>query len=132
MAACATDGFARVLSRVDPKMLRSLTYDQGKEMSAHASFSGETGMMVYFAHPHSPLERGINENTNGLLRDYLPKGSDLGVYNQDDFDTIAWTLNVRPTKSLEWKCPAELSLPEGAFDFQTYGSIPPRPVALGT
>jgi IS30 family transposase len=131
-AACASEGFARVLSRIDSQMLRSLTYDQGREMTAHELFSKETGMTVYFAHPHSPWERGINENTNGLLRDYLPKGSDLSIYTQDELDTIAWTLNVRPRKSLGWKCPAELFLPEGAFDFQAFWSNPPKPVALGT
>jgi IS30 family transposase len=131
-AACAAESFARVLARVDSQMLRSLTYDQGKEMTAHESFSRETGMTVYFAHPHSPWERGINENTNGLLRDYLPKGEDLSIYTQDELDTIAWTLNVRPRKSLGWKCPAELFLPEGAFDFVAFWSDPPIPVALGT
>jgi len=131
-AACTAEGFARVLSRIDSQMLRSLTYDRGREMTAHELFSRDTGMKVYFAHPHSPWERGINENTNGLLRDYLPKGSDLSAYTQDQLDTIAWTLNVRPRKSLGWKCPAELFLPEGAFDFQAYWSNPPKPVALGT
>jgi len=131
-ALCAATSFARVLARIDSQMLRSLTYDQGKEMMAHEKFSRDTGMTVYFAHPHSPWERGINENTNGLLRQYLPKGSDLSIYTQDQLDDIAWTLNVRPRKSLGWKCPAELFLPEGAFDFKAYWSTSLNPVALGT
>ena len=70
-AACAADSFARVLARIDSQMLRSLTYDQGREMSSHELFSQNIGMAVYFAHPNSPWKRGIKENTNGLLRDYL-------------------------------------------------------------
>ena len=129
---CAAEGFARVLSWVDSQMLRSLTYDQEGKMTAHEQFSQKTGMTLYFAHPHSPWGRGINENTKELLRDCLPEGADLRIYRKDDLDTIAWTLKVRRGESLGWKCPAELSLPEGAFDFQAFWSTPPKPTALGT
>lgn len=121
-AACTANGFIGVLKRVDAQMRLSLTYDQGREMAHHAHLSRQTGMKVFFAHPHSPWERGINENTNGLLREYLPKGSDLGVHSQAQLDEIAFKLNARPRKSLGWKCPAELFLPEGEFDFQAYWS----------
>ncbi len=119
-AACTANGFINVLKRVDAQMRLSLTYDQGREMAHHAHLARQTGMEVFFAHPHSPWERGINENTNGLLRKYLPKGSDLGVYSQAQLDEIAFELNARPRKSLGWKCPAELFLPEGEFDFKAY------------
>ena len=119
-AACTANGFIGVLKRVDAQMRLSLTYDQGREMAHHAHLSRQTGMEVFFAHPHSPWERGINENTNGLLRKYLPKGSDLSVYSQAQLDEIAFELNARPRKSLGWKCPAELFLPEGEFDFKAY------------
>lgn len=119
-AACTANGFIGVLKRVDAQMRLSLTYDQGREMADHAHLARQTGMKVFFAHPRSPWERGINENTNGLLRKYLPKGSDLSVYSQGQLDEFAFELNARPRKSLGWKCPAELFLPEGEFDFKAY------------
>ena len=130
-AACTANGFIGVLQRVDAQMRLSMTYDQGREMADHAHLARQTGMRVYFAHPHSPWERGINENTNGLLRQYLPKGSDLSVHSQGQLDEIAHRLNVRPRKSLGWKCPAELFLPEGAFDFKAYWADKLKFVALG-
>ena len=130
-AACTANGFIGVLKRLDAQMRLSMTYDQGREMADHAHLARQTGMQVYFAHPHSPWERGINENTNGLLRQYLPKGSDLSIYSQSQLDEVAHRLNVRPRKSLGWKCPAELFLPEGAFDFRAYWADKLKFVALG-
>ena len=119
-AACTANGFIHVLKRVDAQLRLSLTYDQGREMADHAHLSRQTGMKVFFAHPHSPWERGLNENTNGLLREYFPKGSDLSIHSQAQLDEIAFQLNTRPRKSLGWKCPAELFLPVGEFDFKAY------------
>jgi IS30 family transposase len=123
--------FSKILHRFDKDVRRSLTYDQGKEMSQHEKLAKTAHIKVYFAHPHSPWERGINENTNGLLREFLPKGTDLSSFSQDQLDDIAWNLNTRPRKSLEWKCPAELFLPPGSFDFMAYWSAKLNPVALG-
>ena len=124
--------FGFVLNRVDAAMRLSMTYDNGKEMTQHQTLSDTTGIKVYFAHPYSPWERGINENTNGLLRRELPKGSDLSPYTQEQLDAIAFHHNAKPRKSLGWKSPAELFLPEGTFDFQAYWSTIITPVALGT
>lgn len=117
-AEAVVSGFSTVLNRIDAQRRLSLTYDQGKEMSRHEELSNETGIAVYFADPHSPWQRGINENTNGLLRQYLPKGADLSRFSQAELDEIAWQLNTRPRKSLGFKCPAELFLPD--FDFKSH------------
>jgi IS30 family transposase len=121
-AETAAEGFAEILNRFDAAMRLSMTYDQGREMARHEDLPERTGLKVYFAHPHSPWERGRNENTNGLLCQYLPKGEDLSSYSQQQLDEIAASLNARPRKSLGWKTPAELFLPEGAFNFKEYWS----------
>jgi len=86
---------------------RSLRWDRGKEMSAHARFKAETGIPVFFADPQNPWQRGTNENTNGLLRQYFPKGTDVSRWSAEGIEAVAHALNTRPRKTLGWKTPAE-------------------------
>jgi len=107
-AETARDSFAAGLLAVPAPLRRTLTYDQGKEMARHKELSALTGLRVYFADPHAPWQRGSNENTNGLLRQYLPKGTDLAVFSQTKLDAIAARLNGRPRKTLGFATPDEV------------------------
>ncbi len=99
--------FARTIRRLPAQMAKSLTYDQGSEMRDHKRFTLDTNMTVYFAHPHSPWERGTCENTNGLLRQYFPKGTDFNRVSLDQIRHAEKRLNTRPRNVLNWRTPSE-------------------------
>ena len=106
-AEAVRDAVTRTITTLPEQLRRSLTWDQGAEMGQHAQLRIETGVQVYFCDPHSPWQRGTNENTNGLLRQYFPKGTDLSVHSANALAAVAATLNARPRKTLGWRTPAE-------------------------
>ena len=106
-ADVVADALAEAIATLPEQLRRSITWDQGKEMAGHARFSVATGVPVYFCDPHSPWQRGSNENTNGLLRQYFPRSTDFRALTQSDFDNVAAELNGRPRQTLGWKSPCQ-------------------------
>ena len=107
-ATAVRDAIAETITTLPEQLRRSLTWDQGIEMAQHVQLRLDTGLQIYFCDPRSPWQRGTNENTNGLLRQYFPKGTDLTRHNADDLTAVAEALNSRPRKTLGWRTPAEM------------------------
>ena len=121
-AASAYRGFTKKLRQVPAPLRKTLTYDRGNEMAKHEQLAQRLSIQIFFADPHAPWRRGTNENTNGLLRQYLPKGTDLSTYTQRELNAIAHRLNTRPRKCLDFATPLEV-----------YAQLRHHsPVALGT
>ena len=106
-AQAVNEAIAAQFATLPQQMRRSLTWDQGAELAGHVQLRLDTGLQVYFCDPHSPWQRPSNENTNGLLRQYFPKGTDLSRWDADDLTAVSATLNGRPRKTLRWRTPAE-------------------------
>jgi IS30 family transposase len=118
-AQAVRDAIATSITTLPEQLRQSLTWDQGAEMAQHAQLRIDTGLVIYFCDPHSPWQRGSNEDTNGLLRQCFPKGTDISKHTRDDLDAVAAALNRRPRKTFGWRTPAEalndhlLSLQQG-------------------
>jgi IS30 family transposase len=128
--ASVVPALARQMRRLPTALRRSLTWDRGLELAQHAAFTVATDVQVYFCDPQSPWQRGTNENTNRLLRQYLPKGTDLTVHSQADLNRIAHRLNTRPRKTLAYRTPADIFASAVAMTGSTrVPYLPPGPLA---